>query len=172
MKNKIVCLSVALCTSLLISAQNVVRFVSVSPTSVCNGQNDTAKFVLQASPQIKDSAIFQLDGINQTAYFPKIAYADLAALPTQIVNGTQAHYFLFIMPTFYYNGPVFIQCDGDMLPIDYTTCTTTGIEVYQLSPDDKVTYYDLTGNIIEKRYNELIIVRSKSGSKKIIFQSE
>jgi hypothetical protein len=156
--------------SMSLSAQYVVRFVKVSPTDACNGDHVTAFFTLEPSPQINDSVQFKLSCINQEALFPKFLYSYFVNSGTVIADGVPAHFISFDMPTFEYNGPAFIICDGDMLYYNYTTCHTTGMEEYTMTANGATTYYDLYGNIIEKRYNELIIERSGRYSRKVILQ--
>lgn len=52
------------------------------------------------------------------------------------------------------------------------TNTANGIEEYdQFDESGPAVYYDLTGNIIEKRYNELIIIRQGRRIKKVYYQN-
>lgn len=170
MKKTITLLALSVIAIPQINAQNVVRVVRVTPVNVCNGDQVTVNFTLQPSPAIKDSAQWELDGTNETKPFHKIAYSELASLPTQMVNGINTHYFTFPIPRFYWDGPVFVQCDGDMLYTNYKTCAT-GINTYQENECNyEVKYFDLTGRPSEKRYNEVLIEQRGPYRRRVVFQ--
>lgn len=52
---------------------------------------------------------------------------------------------------------------------DYTN-TANSIEEYELNDGSMPIYYDLMGNVIEKRYNEVIIERRSRRFKKVLFE--
>lgn len=168
-KNILLIALTSLCV--LAHAQYVVRIVRVLPAIACNGEEITVNYQLQPSPLQKDSAEFQLDAINQTIRLPKMKYVGyLNSQPTETINGVFTFLVQFTMPTFYYNGPVFIECDGDMLGVNYKTCTTGMNEISASTEQLTSTYTDILGRPTQWQTNTLLFEQRGDTRRKIIIQ--
>lgn len=162
MKNLIIIL---ILLNLSVKSQSIYLY-SVSPTPVCKGDSLSVQFTWN---RVAGSVVFELTTTPKTYW----TLGSIYSLP-KYKMGIDTIYTVKLMVPFNTDNGNYILKDAYQ---DVSTgkdvtvnCNMVGISEYELN-SLKPTYYDLQGNIIQVRYNELIIEQLGGVRKKLIISN-
>lgn len=164
-----VCLLFSICVKSQINAD--VTITAVSPTLVCPGDSLSISITF-TPPPVNNTYLTRWFDLNPKHTYDytriyEVNYHAFYLLPKQVVNGDTVYTFKIKLPSVFHGDSVKVMTGQSFQYITFCD-NTTGIESYSLNTHLNPVYYDLQGNRIPKRANELIIEQIGFTRRKII----
>lgn len=141
-------------------SQTQVKITAITPTSVCYGDSVQVSYKPMSSGSQILFVQFDFGGVN---------WSDPITVHTGYASYVTEYKTWLKIPV---QSPIGVigVCSDVCLALSVTDCVTTGIKQYSL--DESIpAYYDLYGNSIDKRFNELIVEQRDGLRRKVIFQN-